>query len=630
MRPNANLADSSLTGSRQLTGVPQPCSLFASLLVFLAGVSACVATQVVTSEGSNIVGNLDSSDIVEAFPDDFPSSSSPGYQQSIQGIAHDARNWFVANQCNLYRIPVEHNLDDHDGRFVTTPMRDAIPCWAPAWLVDSDYNCTTDLGDLADKALLATSPAAADMLHNKYVTPNAFPQWISTYGPSCSGLSFKHLGDPAFHAGHLWVPVEAQEGRTAVAVFGPDLDIQGIAFLQTRTASGELQDQSSASWLAVDPQNGEIFTSEFSSDHFNVYKPTLTPGHGTGLVLEYQRSVRMHRAAYGIALNRIQGGEFSPAGTLYMVEDQASGGIFAFDRSGLLVAEHHVEYLPHRTIPQELEGITFWDIDGRGAPTNDSGTTVSGQLHLVMGQSHAGYWDDNMWIKHYAVHEAAENAFPLVQNVERRERMPDPGDPDADMFRIDVPSGMLFGHAIHVDAAHDMTVTLAPSSDPSHPIPLTRRWASWDYYGALDPGTYLLTLRGFSHTATFDPVIDWRAVGPAHAPICTYDSLCGGEVEATCSKFADSNVWLERLDADGVFHRVGAQINDGPIVDVAPDGDTATYRACANNAVFTLPQCSPSVTLTVQTSTCGGGGDGGRGGCWTLANGKRRCYGTHE
>ena len=45
--------------------------------------------------------------------------------------------------------------------------------------------------------------------------------------------------------------------------------------------------------------------------------------------------------------------------------------------------------------PEEPEGITLWNLDGRGAPG------VSGQLHVLMLDNDSN--GDDIYVKHYAV-----------------------------------------------------------------------------------------------------------------------------------------------------------------------------------------------------------------------------------
>lgn len=65
-------------------------------------------------------------------------------------------------------------------------------------------------------------------------------------------------------------------------------------------------------------------------------------------------------------------------------------------RSSLKKMPFKFEYHPGYRIGEEPEGITWWDLDSRRAPS------IRGQLHVIMLDTDPGSADD-MYLKHNAV-----------------------------------------------------------------------------------------------------------------------------------------------------------------------------------------------------------------------------------
>lgn len=128
-------------------------------------------------------------------------------------------------------------------------------------------------------------------------------------------------------------------------------------------------------------------------------------GFGVGRVLFFLDYVGTYtlrdEAGTPIVLDDVQGGAFSPNGHLYLVSDVA-GAIVSFDASGRRRSTTKVDYTGWHS-RQELEGLTFWDLDSGRAPN------IRGQLHLTMAKRDtlAAHFN-SVYFKHYQLADPAE------------------------------------------------------------------------------------------------------------------------------------------------------------------------------------------------------------------------------
>ncbi|MFO0724088.1 MAG: hypothetical protein U1E65_09915 [Myxococcota bacterium] len=272
---------------------------------------------------------------------DYPSNSSPDWAYIVQGVAHDANNWFITAQYGIYKMPVDHPLDDHDG----------------GWRIS------------------ATIPSAL---------------WAAGYN---------HFGDPEEANGFVYVPLE---GSRAPLILAYDSNLNLIASAEL-TVHGETNE---APWVAVNPKNGLIYTSNFQirpDNPIRVYRPRILPGFGVTLFfLDYVGTyVIRDEAGTPMSLGDVQGGAFTSNGHLYLVSDVA-GSVQSFDASGRRRSVLAVDYTGHES-RQELEGLTFWDLDSGRAPN------IRGQLHLMMAKRDLDASRFNsVYFKHYELADPGE------------------------------------------------------------------------------------------------------------------------------------------------------------------------------------------------------------------------------
>jgi hypothetical protein len=317
--------------------------------------------------------------------DDYPMDAAPGWGNICQGVANDGkRNWFITNQRELWKIPVEQDLKDPAGEIA-----------------------------FIDKHL--------------------------------SSAGYDHFGDLDYHGGYLYVPLEgADEDNNAllckIALFSaeaePTPSYIGSADLFNADKphddirpEDETETQIRAPWCAVNPLNKLLYTSFFNSDHLYVYEQAVanTIDGIVGFELIYKGKFRLFDkdGVSPFSLIGIQGGVFSKNGHLYLVcnadneDDLSKSGIFGFDMiTGRNVCHTRVDYDPtehHIPMPwpipdvpygpmQELEGIDIWDLDAPGAPYAPG---IKGQIHVIMVDQEPS--NDDIYFKHFRVSTGDED-----------------------------------------------------------------------------------------------------------------------------------------------------------------------------------------------------------------------------
>jgi hypothetical protein len=265
---------------------------------------------------------------------DFPSDRENGFSDELQGVTHDDTHWYFAQKLRLLRIPVGHDLSTHLSE-------------APAGIV-------------------LVSPSV----------PGLLPPHLE---------DFTHLGDLDFSDGKLYV---AAEPETTAQV--PRIVVFDAETL-TCIADAPLVGQISAPWCAVHPISGVLYSSEFDGvEELKRYRIDWTDDFS----LERLAPCKLPA---GTRLDHVQGGTFSPEGRLFLSCSTAEGGIYGVDADqGTIHLHSKVDFQPRKLgfNTEELEGLTYWDLDGIGAPS------VSGVLHLVMIDNF-GSGDDDLYFKHF-------------------------------------------------------------------------------------------------------------------------------------------------------------------------------------------------------------------------------------
>jgi hypothetical protein len=264
----------------------------------------------------------------------------------IQGVTHDAGNWYAAN---------------------------AEYVWSP-WSGTTIYSH------------IWKTPVGTDVNN----TPSPF------YGNPWHG-TYNHFGDISYGAGYVFVALEAGGGsgsRGAVGVFNTSLQVRGS---QTLPAAAESDQGGSMPWVSYNPKDGLLYSSKFDASYINKYSWSVTYDTAWRLNLSFAGRIPL-RDKYGNAtsLSSLQGAEFSSTGKLYLSSDSA-GGIYVVDPYNGRVQTFIPVQIDHSS-GEELEGITLWDLDSGAAPN------IRGQIHIQLLDNDDTSTDD-LYFKHFRAAE---------------------------------------------------------------------------------------------------------------------------------------------------------------------------------------------------------------------------------
>ena len=281
---------------------------------------------------------------------DYPSDRETGWSEELQGLTHDDNNWFITQRDRLWKISV-----------------------------DVDLNSSID-GPDPDRGIFNVP----------------IPPALKNYN---------HMGDPDHFDGHLFVPVEKSDStKTArIACFDADLNFIDSALLP---------DQGNhASWCAVNPADGFLYSSTFDDvSALNAYQFFIEAGR---FRVQLHHTANLNERARAMSLSGIQGGVFSfedEENYLYLSSnDDDSRGVHIFrwpEGRRIQTISIPTEIL---AFGEEMEGITYWDLDDGQAPG------IRGQVHVLELDNDAFESDDVKGFKHYRIIQ-----FPFVANSNPR------------------------------------------------------------------------------------------------------------------------------------------------------------------------------------------------------------------
>lgn len=280
----------------------------------------------------------------------YPDERQDDWTDECQGVTHDRDHWFITQKGAVWRVPLEKDL--------RTPLRQGV-----------------------DGVRRRTIPIEG----------------------------YDHFGDPDFRGGTLYIPLEGTRRVLfwtfhrvpRIAAFdGDDLKFRW---------SASLPRQQQAPWCAIDAagilysSNGRV-TPRVERRAGPLFRYRLGEA---GLTL-IDRFVLRDERGTPLVLDSLQGGAFADDHHLYIScgyykDPHPSWGIHLFDMrtqrrvarstngSGSFDYEFHAE----GPYDEEPEGLTYWDLDGRGAPG------ISGQLHAILLDNDSN--GDDVYFKHYRV-----------------------------------------------------------------------------------------------------------------------------------------------------------------------------------------------------------------------------------
>ncbi len=191
---------------------------------------------------------------------------------------------------------------------------------------------------------------------------------------------YDHFGDPGVWGDRLLIPLEGRHRPPLMVVLAThDLEYLGEYMLPR---------QRKAPWLTV---SGDTLYSSNSSVH------RRSPIRRYRLSLDDSGALRLKTLAplrLTTRIRRVQGGVIHPVtGHLVLVSDHDQGGLVVVDlESGEVLGRQPIDVRRGFPFYEELEGATWWDLDGRS-------TRARGQLHVVMLDNEL--WTDAVYLKHF-------------------------------------------------------------------------------------------------------------------------------------------------------------------------------------------------------------------------------------
>jgi hypothetical protein len=300
---------------------------------------------------------------------DYPSDRETDWSEEVQGVTHNDNHWFITQKDRIWKIPVDVDLN-------------------------------SDISD-GDPGIL-TAPIPAEL----------------------SG--YNHFGDIDYYDGHLFVGAEKPNHTNArIACF----DANSLEYIGSALVP-ELNGH--CAWCAVNPADGLIYSSWFDDvSQLYAYKFYFEVSYDeTGLPqvilfgLEFDHTVSLNDENNNpLTLQAIQGGVFSfinGENHLYLSsnkndDDMRGFHVFSFPdvkRFGFVFIDK--EYL---AFGEEIEGITYWDLDGGPAPG------IAGQVHVLELDNDTLTSDDIKCFKHYRTisSEYVANKNPSKKEVHKAE-----------------------------------------------------------------------------------------------------------------------------------------------------------------------------------------------------------------
>ncbi len=215
-------------------------------------------------------------------------------------------------------------------------------------------------------------------------------QHISSSSPKKKiGLpgSCKHFGDLDYYAGRVYAPLEDCPGsKERIYVYDTSLNVVRFAYLKNQKKVG---------WVAINPNNGLMYTSESETNKVHVYNRNFA----YGATISPLYTITLDRT-----LKWIQGGVFSMSGRLYLATAKGQAGIHVFDLKAKTGTRARYigpnGYKPGFPNYEEVEGLTLWNLDGGQSPN------TSGHIHWILLDNDSD--KDDIYVKHISVNDPSK------------------------------------------------------------------------------------------------------------------------------------------------------------------------------------------------------------------------------
>jgi hypothetical protein len=260
---------------------------------------------------------------------DYPSNRSIPWGIENQGVTHDEQFWYITQRDYMWKIPVDRPLSKAIGKDEAAIIKVGIPAHLRA-------------------------------------------------------MGYNHMGDIDYYQGNIYLPLEGKNPNKILVYDAKDLSLVEELDLP--------KSQKHASWVAVHPKTGHIYSSEFTmkkkSDGIIAYV------RDNGKLVEVARYFPSNSKGNQVLIKRIQGGVFdSVTNMLILACDHKNGGLKGLDMDSYKIVMHHkVNYRPQFPYYEELEGVTVW--------RNPNSPKIKGDIHLMMLDNDLRDKDE-IYFKHY-------------------------------------------------------------------------------------------------------------------------------------------------------------------------------------------------------------------------------------
>ena len=183
---------------------------------------------------------------------------------------------------------------------------------------------------------------------------------------------YNHPGDPDWASHFLFVPLETMDrDRVPLVLVYRDTADEPLQHGWNSVPLAANTKRNEAPWLAVQPGTGLVFTSEFfmnsATGWLRVYVITIMENRKQ-VIIDCGTEVPLYdRDGRPIDIRRIQGGDFSPGGDLYILAEAGDygPGIYIFDMENYSLTGFLPVGLSRSLVrPEEFEGLTYGDTGG--------------------------------------------------------------------------------------------------------------------------------------------------------------------------------------------------------------------------------------------------------------------------
>lgn len=316
-------------------------------------------------------------DLIGQYPD---NKDLQGLATEFQGVCHDNENWYFTQNGYLWKFPRTTNF--YNGFYTSEDVR-----------IDKNNNV------------------------------NVLRRPSKIFKRASEGENM-HLGDIDYYNGYIFVPLENKNNGTRSVRIYRASDLVLINEQRIKRYDGKYF--TALAWLAINPNNGLLYTSDHNISQFEL--KGAEEGRSVGLQVytigdvTKPNPLKIHSVAdiYDSQMKPVdimytQGGCFDEENHIYIVNGDArgthaneNGGISVFKVSSCPSKDAHdkLTRLDHSTqrghfryqfdgLWNEPEGITYWDVDKF---ISNKTPGIQGQLHAIVLNNGI---TDKICFKHY-------------------------------------------------------------------------------------------------------------------------------------------------------------------------------------------------------------------------------------